>query len=112
MTRSSYNASNLLQHILNADFTRQIGAEPFQRTPGLPQRLQTSSPQHPRRYPQNRSFPKTGMGESELFEKYQRNEKVSALSLMTIFKGYRLGKSEMSPKHCAQRVSARAWSAS
>lgn len=80
---------NLLQGILNADFTRHIGAEPFQRTPNRrgyrngykPRRLNTRVGTLELLIPQDRD----GGFRTELFEKYQRNEKALVLSLMTMY---------------------------
>lgn len=80
---------NLLQGILNADFTRHIGAEPFQRTPNRrgypngykPRRLNSRVGTLELLIPQDRD----GGFRTELFEKYQRNEKALVLSLMTIY---------------------------
>ena len=80
---------NLLQGILNADFTRHIGAEPFQRTPNRrgyrngykPRRLNSRVGSLELLIPQDRD----GGFRTELFEKYQRNEKALVLSLMTMY---------------------------
>ena len=80
---------NALQHILEAEISHHLNAEPYQRTPSRkgyrngykPRQLKTRVGSLELLIPQDRD----GTFRTELFEKYQRNEKALVLSLMTMY---------------------------
>ena len=77
---------NALQHILEAEISHHLNAEPYQRTPSRkgyrngykPRQLKTRVGSLELLIPQDRD----GTFRTELFEKYQRNEKALVLSLI------------------------------
>ena len=80
---------NVLQRLLEHELTQHLEAEPYQRTPDRkgyrngykPRRLKTRVGSLELLIPQDRD----GTFRTELFEKYQRNEKALVLSLMEMY---------------------------